>query len=161
MTTWTIKVTPPEGSSDLADLMAELDALPKAPRSAPAKKAAPTAPKAPPAEPVFVQQWFPRALVSHTHEQTCHCGMQYTSVTGLFLEDQHRNGALRQTRHTKAIPFDYMQLPRRKESTHEELAGCPDCEAYTFEMQLNGTMTELDRALSQDDLNSLKETDNG
>jgi hypothetical protein len=162
MTVWKLPPAAPASAStstsadaDLLDLMASLDALPTQ-RSAPKTKATSIKP-AVPTPPVFVQQWFPHALVEHYHEQSCRCGHDYTSITGLFLEDQHRNGALRQTRHSSGkIPYAYFNLPRRAEFTTETLSACPECSAYEFESPPDATLpSDLVRALTQDDLNSL------
>lgn len=159
MTIWKINPTAAavKPADDITDLMASLDALPQDKRSAPKAKAAP-APKAEPVAPAFVQQWFPKAIVCHGTHQDCRCGQTWESITGLFLEDQHRNGATRQVRvEANVVPPEYFGLPTRQDWAMETVAFCAICFQTEFKMPEPSLPAELERALSQDDLNSLKE----
>lgn len=163
MTTWKVNpasaVPPAKGGmdDDLLDMMAALDALPTEKRSAPQRKAAPAA-KAEPIAPVFVQQWFPKAIVCHGTHQDCKCGQQWDSIDGLFLEDQHRNGATRQVRvEANVVPPEYYGLPTRQQFSISEIPFCAICFQTEFKVPEPELPADLIRALSQDDLNSLKE----
>jgi hypothetical protein len=123
MTIWKLNKPAPAPADDLADLMASLDALPTEKRSAPPK----SKPVAAPAEPAFVQMWFPRAIVCHGTHQDCRCGQTWESIDGLFLEDQHRNGALRQQRLNGNVPPEYFGLPTRQQWTLTQVPFCAIC----------------------------------
>lgn len=154
MTTWTLKPQAP--ADDLSDLMAALDALPtdKPKRKAASPVAKPTAVEPPP----FVQMWFPRAIVMHATRQECSCcGQTFESVTGMFLEDQHRNGALQQKRvQANVVPPEYYGLPTRQQWVVEELAYCVICFQTEFRVPEPTLPSDLVRALTPEDLNSLK-----
>jgi hypothetical protein len=156
MKVWKVSPAASAPADDLSALMAELDALPTEKRSATPKK--PTA-KAEPVAPAFVQQWFPRAIICHGTEQHCQCcGQTWESITGLFLEDQHRNGALRQQRvQANVVPPEYFGLPTRQDWAEEEVPYCAICFQTEFRTPEPALPLDLIRELSQDDLNSLKE----
>lgn len=160
MTIWKINPkaaeTAPAVDADLASMMAALDALPTEKRSAPQRKAAPQPTLAAP--PVFIQQWFPRAIICHGVHQDCRCGQTWESINGLYLEDQHRNGALRQLRtEANVVPPEYFGLPTRQEWAMETVAFCAICFQTEFRLLEPDLPQDLVRALSPEDLNSLKE----
>lgn len=134
MTIWKKPAEPASQApdADIDDLIASLDAeLGKAP----AKRSAPkAAPKKAPEPPAFVQMWFPKGIVSHALWQECACGQVHTSFTGLFLEEQHKFGATRQTRHNPkiAIPHEYSTLDVRVLYTEEQIDACHECQAFFY-----------------------------
>lgn len=163
MTTWKLPTASSAAAAkggmddDLLDLMSSLDdMIQKDKRSAP--QAAKAAPKAPPAPPPFIQQWFPNAVVMHATRQECSCcGHLYESVTGLFLEDRHRNGAIQQKRVVaNVVPPEYFSTPKRQQWTIEEIGFCIVCFQTEFKVPEAALPEDLVRALSQDDINSLK-----
>lgn len=114
-------------ADDLDSFMAELDRDLKKDRSSANKAKKPVVFRAP--EPPIVQQWFPNAVVMHATNQNCtHCGNSWSGVTGIYLEDLHRNGATRKQLHVGGtIPPDYTYLEHRVEVEETTIPYCPEC----------------------------------
>jgi hypothetical protein len=157
-----LPVPPKSSDKEVDDLMAAMNALcaadkPKAKRvksDAPAEQA----------EHTFVQMWFPHAIVMHATEQKCACCEQtYESITGMFLEDRHRNGATRQVRHSgNVVAPDYFNLPTRQQWTTETVPYCVICFQTEFKMELapDEGLPMPERELTKEDRDSLRGTEN-
>lgn len=153
MTIWKLPQPPAAASrdADVDDLIASLDAeLGQAVKSE--KRSAQKAPRKVVSEPApFVQMWFPKGIVSHALWQECKCGAVHTSFTGLFIEEQHKFGATRQTRHDPkvAIPHEFSTLDVRVMYTEERIDACHECQAF-FYAAAPAPKTELVRSLPHD-----------
>lgn len=110
---------------DLADFLAELNRDLRA--ATPPKKSGPR--KVTFADVVVPQQWFPAGVTLIVNTQRCRCGCEAQSVEGLFLTDQHRNGALRETRHSprEPIPDEYLSKARTIKEVTQAIDMCPAC----------------------------------
>jgi len=160
MTTFRILPDAPTSAPDkeVDDLMAAMNALCAADK--PKRKPKSDAPAAQP-EPVFVQMWFPHAIVMHAVEQRCNCCENtYESISGMFLEDRHRNGATRQVRHSgNVVPPDYYNLPTRQQWTIESIPFCVICFQTEFKAELapdNG-LPMPERELTMEDRKELSQ----
>ena len=149
--------------SEVDALMAAMNALcanDKPARKAKAKSDAP----AEQVEHTFIQMWFPHAIVMHATEQKCACCEQtYESITGMFLEDRHRNGATRQVRHSgNVVSPDYFNLPTRQQWTIETVPYCVICFQTEFKMELapDEGLPMPERELTKEDRDLLKGTEN-
>lgn len=113
-------------ADDLDAFMAELDRDLKKDRGSAQKRKPATFQ---PVEPVFVQQWFPNAVVMHATNQNCtHCNTTWSAVDGIYLEDLHRNGATRKQLHVGGtIPPDYTYLEHRVDVEETTIPYCPEC----------------------------------
>lgn len=115
-----------EDLDDIDGLMAELDRDLKRPGSADGKKA--SRPKVTYSGPAVAITWKPAHVALHVLSQTCTCGCEAQSVTGLFLEYTNPNGYVRSVRTTKdEIPPDFAGSSWRIEETLEHIAVCPGC----------------------------------